>query len=267
MLIKIVKFCVKIKDIFIEGGNVMKVTILGYFGGYPSKSVGTTGYLVQSGDFNLLLDAGSSTLLELEKNLDPLELDAVLLTHYHHDHMADVGTLQYLWQLNTKKKVEKLPIYGHTEDPLNFGALTWPNASQGYAYGENDELDLGPFKITFKKTIHPVPAFATRIEEKETGKVFTFTSDTRFFDELIDFATNSSLLITDTNYFSDQAGIKWHLTTKETAELFDRSKSTKMVISHLSPKLDLDAVLAETQQFSSNPKAISLPEIGKIIEL
>ena len=53
----------------------MKITILGYYGGYPSKNTGTTGYLVQTKDTNLLLDAGSATLLELEKHLDPLDLD------------------------------------------------------------------------------------------------------------------------------------------------------------------------------------------------
>lgn len=129
----------------------MKITILGYYGGYPSKNTGTTGYLVQTKDTNLLLDAGSATLLELEKHLDPLDLDAVLLTHYHHDHTADLGVLQYRWQLNEKKKVATLPIYGHTEDPLNFGALTWPNASKGISYQVNDVIKVGGLRFPLKK--------------------------------------------------------------------------------------------------------------------
>lgn len=245
----------------------MKVTVLGYYGGYPSKNVGTTGYLVQSDNYNLLLDAGSGTLLELQKHLDPLDLDAVLLTHYHHDHTADVGVLQYLWQLSVKKKVEILPIYGHMEDPLNFGSLTWPNASQGIAYSESGQLDLGPLLISFKKTIHPVPAFATRIEEKETGRIFTFTSDTRYFDDLIDFAAKSDLLITDTNFLSDHEGTKWHLTTAETAKLFDQSNSKQLMISHLSPQLSPDELLKETMQFSKNADEILLPQIGLELEI
>lgn len=245
----------------------MKVTILGFWGGYPSQNIGTTGYLVQSQNFNLLLDVGSGTLLELEKHLDPLDLDAVLLTHYHHDHTADVGVLQYLWQLNEKKETKILPIYGHAEDPLNFGALTWPNASKGISYMEDTELLIGPFKITFKKTIHPVPAFATRIEEKNSGQVLTFTSDTQFFSGLIDFAKDSDLLITDTNFFQDFEGTKWHLTTKESAKLFNESHSQKMLISHLSPKLDVKQILSETRSFVSRPDDIELPQVGKTIEL
>lgn len=82
----------------------MKLTILGYFGGYPDHGIGTSAYLVQSGNFNLLMDAGSGALLALQEVLDPNLLDAVLLTHYHHDHVADFGVLQYYYQLHSGQK-------------------------------------------------------------------------------------------------------------------------------------------------------------------
>lgn len=242
----------------------MKLTILGYYGGFPTDGVGTTGYLLQSEGFNLLLDAGSGTLLELEKHLDPLQLDAVLLTHYHHDHTADVGVLQYLWQLKQgSKKQDILPIYGHFQDPLNFGALSWPDSTIGKAYSTDTELNLGPFKITFCKTVHPVPAFAVRIQEKSTGKIFSFTSDTTYFDGLVNFVKDSDLLITDTNFLSDKEGTRWHLTTKETAQLFDDSKSRKLIISHLPTQINLEKLLDETKKFSRRESLIQLPELGK----
>lgn len=245
----------------------MKITILGYYGGYPENGVGTTGYLVQSNDFNLLLDAGSGVLLELEKHVDPLQLDAVLLTHYHHDHTADVGVLQYLWQLKQgKRKQPILPIYGHFKDPLNFASLTWPNATRGITYDVNG-IELGPFKIEFLETVHPVPAFATRITETQSGKVFCFTSDTTIFDELSSFVKNSDLLITDTNFFANQSGVRWHLTTKETAEVFDESNSKKLIISHLPTQRDLERMLSETKDHSKHPNNIFLPTLGEEIDL
>ena len=78
----------------------MKLTVLGCLGAYPYKNQGTTGYLLQSDGFNLLIDAGSATLIKLQEHLDPLDLDAVILSHYHHDHIADLGVLQYYWQLH-----------------------------------------------------------------------------------------------------------------------------------------------------------------------
>ncbi|MEG0267988.1 MAG: MBL fold metallo-hydrolase, partial [Carnobacterium sp.] len=106
----------------------MKLTILGYWGGYPTKNEGTSSYLLESDEFHLMIDAGSASLIALEKHLDPLELNALLLTHYHADHIADVGVLQYTRQLkrldNNERRAPILPIYGHQEDQENFKRLT-----------------------------------------------------------------------------------------------------------------------------------------------
>ncbi|MEG2707542.1 MAG: MBL fold metallo-hydrolase, partial [Vagococcus sp.] len=53
----------------------MEITILGFWGGYPHKGEGTTSFLLQSEGYSLLLDAGSTTLVQLEQVLDPLLLD------------------------------------------------------------------------------------------------------------------------------------------------------------------------------------------------
>lgn len=183
----------------------MEIRILGYYGGYPADGIGTSGYLVTSNGFNLLMDAGSGTLLELEKHLDPLQLDAVLLTHYHHDHTADVGPLQYLWQLRPGDKKEPvLPIYGHTKDPLNFAALTFGTFTKGVGYAGASQLAVGPFDLTFCETEHPVPAFAVRIVERATGKVVVNTSDTRYFAGLAPFAQDADLLMADTNFLNSK---------------------------------------------------------------
>ena len=71
----------------------MKLTILGFMGGYPAKGVGTTAYLLESENFRLLIDVGSNAILALERHLDPKLLDAVILTHYHPDHIGLVSKL------------------------------------------------------------------------------------------------------------------------------------------------------------------------------
>ena len=94
----------------------MKLTVLGCLGAYPYEGQGTSSYLLQADGFNLLLDAGSSTLVELEKELDPLDLDAVILSHYHHDHIADLGVpailLAAVSNTNTKAYFADLWTYG-----------------------------------------------------------------------------------------------------------------------------------------------------------
>lgn len=69
------------------------------------------------------MDVGNSSLLALEKHIDPVLLDTVLLSHYHHDHIADLGVLQFTRLLkkdNKGNRSKKLFIYGYFEDEANF---------------------------------------------------------------------------------------------------------------------------------------------------
>lgn len=241
----------------------MKIRILGYYGGYPYNGVGTSGYLVQSGNFNLLLDCGSGVLLELEKYLDPLQLDAVLLSHYHHDHKADVGVLEYYWQLHSENRKENtLPIYGNIDDKINFDGLTWNDDTKGIPYHENDTLNLGPFLIEFMKTQHPVSAYAVKIIEKSTNKIFVFTADTKYFDGLINFCKNADLLITDTNFYKNKQGTKWHMTSEESGYLAKQSNAKNVIISHLPQYGSLNQLLYETRAEAGSNINVKVAKLG-----
>ncbi|UQS86421.1 MBL fold metallo-hydrolase [Nicoliella spurrieriana] len=225
----------------------MKIKILGFYGGYPTNGIGTSSYLIQSGDYNLLLDCGSNALNELQSTINPLDLNAVILSHYHHDHTADVGVLQYYWQLHLNGRREPiLPIYGNTEDPINFATLNWDNATVAKGYNDLVPLHLGPFTISFLKTHHPVPAFAMRITD-ESGKTMVFTADTSYFDGLIKFSHDADLLITDTNFFADKKGLKWHMTSEESGKLAKNANAKRLVLSHLPGSGNLNQLVAEAK--------------------
>ncbi|MBM7710737.1 MBL fold metallo-hydrolase [Enterococcus xiangfangensis] len=218
----------------------MKLTVLGCLGAYPYHGQGTTSYLLQSEGFNLLLDAGSSTLVELEKEIDPLALDAVILTHYHHDHIADLGVLQYYWQLyptQTPKPI--LPIYGHTEDAFHFNDLTMEGVTEGHAYFEAEELKLGPFLVTFMKTIHPVPCYAMRFIEEKTGAVFVFTGDSGYLESFNEFAKEADLFLADTYLFDGNERHRAHFTAGEAGTFAKNAAVKKLVLTHLPQQGDL----------------------------
>ncbi|WP_057893494.1 MBL fold metallo-hydrolase [Lacticaseibacillus brantae] len=226
----------------------MQIDILGYYGGYPANGVGTSAYLVRSGDYALLMDAGSQALLALEKLMSPADLDAVLLTHYHHDHTADVGVLQYNRQLSPdKSKVSPLPIYGHTMDPLNFASLTFGPFTKAMGYTADSRLTLGPFDLSFLATEHPVPAFAVRITERSSGKTLVNTSDTRMFAGLRPFATGADLLLADANFLADKPEPKWHLTAPEAGQLAAAANVKQLVLTHLPQTVDLQLMKTQAQ--------------------
>ncbi|WP_461212980.1 MBL fold metallo-hydrolase [Lacticaseibacillus sp. GG6-2] len=245
----------------------MKLTILGYYGGYPDHGVGTSSYLVESGDFHLLMDAGSGALLALQQVFDPLQLDAVLLTHYHHDHVADFGVLQYYYQLHSgAKKHQPLPVYGHTKDPLNFAALTFGDFTRGVGYTADSTITMGPLTLTFLETQHPVPAFAVRIVENTTGKVLVNTSDTRAFAGLAPFAKDADVLLADTNFLADKPAPRWHLTAPEAGQLAQAAGVGRLVLTHLPQEVDLQTLLHQAQA-AAGAVPVSLASENKVIEI
>lgn len=246
----------------------MKLTVLGYYGGFPYQDQGTSGYLIQSDGFNLLLDCGSAVLISLENQLDPLKLNAVVLSHYHADHIADVGVLQYYWQLhNERYKTPVLPIYGHTLDKNHFDALDWPNSTKKVAFEAGQVKKIGPFELSFIKTVHPVPAFAIRIQEIKTGKTLVYTADSRYFTELVNFTKDADLLIADTNFFSDKTGPIWHMTSTEVGNLAKESGVANLMISHLPQSGKLSVLKQQTEQAAGKQVNVILPTVGKQIEI
>ncbi|NHI77751.1 MBL fold metallo-hydrolase [Lactococcus petauri] len=230
----------------------MKLTALGVWGGYPTRDAGTTSYLLQSEEgFNLLLDAGSRAVTELEHELSPNDLDAIILSHYHEDHIADLGALRQYRQLQTVKP-EILPIYGHQENAYEFSKLSLENVSDGIAYDVENGTSVGPFDIQFLKTVHPVICYAMRIVERATGQVLIYTGDTGYFAELVDFSKDADILLADVYFFKDKAKMPNHLSSVEAGEIAAQANVKKLILTHLPQVGDLQVLREEVQEAAGN---------------
>ncbi|GIO25709.1 MBL fold metallo-hydrolase [Ornithinibacillus bavariensis] len=211
----------------------MKLTIIGYWGAFPAPESATSAYLLEKDDFTLLIDVGSGAISRLQKYKDIMDIDAVILSHYHEDHIADVGVLQYgrLVKSLVRNQKDILPIYGHTEDKDAFAKLTH-DYTKGIAYDPTGLIDIGPFSITFLKTKHPVPCYGMRITDGE--KSIVYTADTSFQNEWIPFCKDADLLVADSNFYADQDGSgAGHMTCVEVASIAKEAKVKELILSHL----------------------------------
>ncbi|CAH0418430.1 MBL fold metallo-hydrolase [Periweissella ghanensis] len=246
----------------------MKLTVIGACGGYPAKGQATSAFLLQSQGFNLLIDCGSGALLALQKVLSPLQLDAVLLTHFHADHVADVGVLQHFWQLAPgPKKVPILPIYASNQQPENFDKLDWPASTVKRALDVTKPMQIGPFTLTFFKTKHPVETYAVRIKEAGNCHELVYTADTTLFDGLNDFIAGADVLLADTNFLANQPNPRWHLTTTETAMLANTGHVKNVILTHLPPFGDIDALKREVVAALTPDIRLTIAQEGLICEI
>ncbi|OZI12501.1 hypothetical protein CEW92_06000 [Bacillaceae bacterium SAS-127] len=211
----------------------MKVTIIGCWGGYPKVNEASSGYLFEEEGFKLLVDCGSGVLSKLQQHVAPEELNAVLLSHYHADHIADIGVLQHalLIQKHLGKEVTPLPIYSHNEDAL-FASLTYKGLTEGRAYQPNQTLTLGPFTVEFLRTVHSVPCFAMKISAHDHTVVYT--ADSAFQQQFIPFAKECDLLLCESNFYSGMDGqAVGHMTSTEAGRLAHSARVGTLVLTHL----------------------------------
>ena len=173
------------------------------------------------------------------------------MSHYHEDHIADLGALRQYRQLQTVKP-QILPIYGHQENEYEFSKLSLENVSEGIAYDVENGTSVGPFDIQFLKTVHPVICYAMRIVERATGQVLIYTGDTGYFAELVDFSKDADILLADVYFFKDKVKMPNHLSSVEAGEIAAQANVKKLVLTHLPQVGDLQVLREEAQEAAGN---------------
>lgn len=212
----------------------MKLRIIGQWGGYPAAGGASAGYLLTHEGCHLLIDCGSGVLSKLQTIVSPEKLDGVMLSHYHADHVADIGVLQHA--LFVGKMLERhhrtLPIYGHTENKVGFSKLTYKDVTKGIAYEPSETVHIGPFAISFLQTIHPAPCFAMRIETE--GKSLVYTGDTAYFEEMAEFAYETDILLCESNFYKGMDGKSaGHMTSSEAGQTAHEANAGRLILTHL----------------------------------
>ncbi len=240
----------------------MKLTVIGYWGAYPGKNEASSGYLLQEGGYNVLLDCGSGVLSLLPNYLDVNDLDAVVVSHYHPDHVADAGVILHtvIVQKAMGERTKPLLFCGHPEDAL-FKSMYMEDHTEIIPAEEGRSLELGPFVFSFKKASHPVEAYSMRISCG--GKSVGYTGDTEWTDDLPDFFKGVDLLLSEASLYSRYKGrISGHLTADEAGKLAVESGAGILVLTHLPHSGDHGELVFEAASVFKGP--VELASRGRV---
>ena len=243
----------------------IKITTVGWWGAYPSANEATSGYLLQSGNLNVLIDCGSGVLTLLQNYIDLEQLDAVVLSHYHWDHIADIGCLQYASRvlMDLGKRINPLVIYGHTEDE-HFNRLSYLSYCEAHGYDTGSGLKLGALDFTFSRNVHPDPCFSIRIEKSE--KALVYIADTGWTENLVKIAQGADLLLCESSLYDEYIGrIPGHLTSGEAGAVAAAGGVKRLVLNHLPHFGDHRLLVEQARKKFNGP--VELAETGKAWEL
>jgi ribonuclease BN (tRNA processing enzyme) len=222
-------------------------TVIGHWGAYPGPGEATSCYLLRSGGTSVLLDCGSGALAVLQGILPLHQVDAVILSHYHADHIADIGCLQYAALIDTDlgRRHTVLPIYGHAESD-RFASLSYRGCTVGVAYDAGSEVRVGPFSFTFAPTIHPDPCYA--VKAKVGASTLVYSGDSGASDSLTGFAKGADVLLCEASLYEAYRGkIPGHMSSGEAGRMARQAGVGKLVITHLPHFGDHADLLAEAR--------------------
>lgn len=231
----------------------MRLTILGSGTAIPVPDRFPAGYLLRHGATEVLVDLGPGTLRRhAMAGGDLARLGAVLLTHYHTDHCADLAALLFALRSPTFAGRPPLDLFGAPGLERLLGRLTeaWPwLAPRGYELRVH-ELAPGGFQVA-DLAVEAVPIRHTaqslgyRVAAPGGGTV-AFSGDADECDELVALARGADLFVCDAAT-PDGAKLDGHLTPGLAGAFASRAGARTLVPTHFYPECtghDLRAMAA-----------------------
>jgi ribonuclease BN (tRNA processing enzyme) len=217
----------------------MQVTIVGWSGSFPGPDSPASCYLIDTGDFRLVLDLGNGALGALQQYLDVSTIDAICLSHLHADHCIDMTGLSVVQNYHPAGPRPRIPVYGPagTEGRLS-RALGSDHLGMADAFTfttlRPGTIEIGPLRITTGRVSHPLETFGFRIEHE--GQSLAYSADTGPCAELVRLAAGADVLLSEAS-FLDGPGQPpdLHLTARQAGEHAARAAVGELVLTHLVP--------------------------------
>lgn len=205
----------------------MKITPVGIYGPYPKEGGATSCYLVECEKTRVALDFGSGSLSRLQHFIDPLKLDAIVLSHLHFDHFCDVLTLTYMLE-------EGMKIYCPATPTDCFSLIKNRKVFDVGVIDRGSRITVGALSFEFEKVSHPVESYAVKVTGG--GGSFVYTGDTMEIGRLPEFSNDCKFIICDC------AGAPGspHL-TPEGGESLMKASGVPVIMTHLNPGYDVRA--------------------------
>jgi len=231
----------------------VQLTVLGCAGTFPGPESPCSGYLVEHDGFRLVVDLGSGALGNLQRHCDLLDVDAVYITHLHADHCIDLVAYYYARRYHPSGAAPLLPVYGPRETRERICASFEEPPPEGlrdvydFQVCGAGTLTIGPFTVTAGLVEHPIECHALRIEAG--GKVLTYSGDTARSSVLVELARDADLFLCEASWPSipePTPGI--HLTGREAGEHAALAGARRLLLTHLMPFHDPQAIVAEAKE-------------------
>jgi len=239
-----------------DPGDEVTLTVLGCDGSWPGPGGAGSGYLVRVGGTLLVLDAGPGTFAVLQTLVDPSDVDAVVISHHHPDHWADLYALDTQARFGGRR--DPVRVYAPAEVARRAGTdrtpmLEWHEVASG------DRAGVGEASCAFHRTDHAGETLAVRIDGAD--RALGYSADTGPGWSAESLGSGLDLFLCEATYTVEHEGTAGHLSGRQAGEAARAAGTRRLVITHRWPTVDGRAVAEEARDAFGGP--VEQAAIGK----
>lgn len=220
----------------------VRIRFLGSGDAFGSGGRFQTCILAESSGHSCLIDCGASSLIALKgADVDPNEIDAVLITHLHGDHFGGLPFLILDGQFSGRRsdlRVAGPPgLRARVDEAME---VFFPGSSrtrrrfevQFQELPEGLPASVGPLRVTPYEVVHAcgAPPYALRVEVN--GRTFAYSGDTEWTDRLVAAASGTDLFICESYFYEKR--IPFHLDYSTIMQHRLALACERIVLTHMS---------------------------------
>jgi ribonuclease BN (tRNA processing enzyme) len=251
----------------------MRLTVIGCSGSYPGPDSPASCYLLEQEEggrtWRVLLDLGNGALGALHRYVDPLTIDAVLLSHLHADHCLDLCGYYVMRKYHPTGHQPLIPVWGPdgTAERMAraYDLPLDPGMTEEFDFRAwHGPVEIGPFAVTPVPVAHPVAAYGLRVEAG--GATLAYTGDTGPTPVLDELARDADLFLAEASFRTgEEVPPDLHLTGADGGAVATRAGVRRLVLTHVPPWHDPQDALAEARTAYDGPLELARP--GAVFEL
>jgi ribonuclease BN (tRNA processing enzyme) len=201
--------------------------------------------LVESRDFRLLLDCGATSLTALKHfDVNPSDLDAVVISHYHADHYGGLPFLVLDGKFSHRAR--PLAIIGprDVEGRLTRAMETaFPGSATArrrfrltfHELQVGNTIQVGEATLLAHRADHTPGSDPVMVRLVVQNRAIAYTGDTEWSDALPQLAANADLVISES--YTWQKQVRYHLDHQTLAAHRDELSAKRLVLTHLGPEM------------------------------
>lgn len=234
----------------------MRLTVLGKSPSWPDAGGACSGYLLEHGDRAALIDCGNGVFAKLRERRGYRDVEAVVISHLHGDHVLDLVPFAYALTLGPGAGGggPKPRLIAPAGAAAFFRRLTgtWgdeeliADAFEIEEYVPGDGVEAVEITARMHPVPHIGPTHAIELIAPGGGRI-VFGADGRYSEELIAAAEGAEVLIAEATLPEPEPKPleeRVHMSAEEAGELAARARAGRLVLTHITDELDAERSLA-----------------------